>query len=89
MQIIEAAEDLGVGLLSGCLCGSDDLSTFMVDSRLSPMVYGHAFTGNGEVAIWLTKAITHGETFPVYPRPFNHLSIVSLKGLALYFQHSG
>lgn len=89
MQIFEVAEDLGVGLPSVCLCGSDDLPTLVVESRLAPMVYGHTFTSNSKVAIWLIKAITHIETFPIYPRPLNQLSIISLKWLALYFLHSG
>lgn len=52
MQLIEA-EDLGVGLLSGCRHVGVvlrmgvyvvDSSTLVADSRLAPAVYGHAIT---------------------------------------------
>lgn len=51
VQLIEAAEDLGVGLSSGCLgvvlrvvVDIIDSSKLMADSRLAPMVYGHTIT---------------------------------------------
>lgn len=50
MQLIEA-EDLGVGLLSGCLgvvlrmgVYVVDSSTLVADSRLAPAVDGHTIT---------------------------------------------